>query len=122
LIVEDDAAVRALMGEILGRGGYTVLEARDGDEALAIARLQQGPIDLVVTDIVMPGLGGRALAARMTADRPLVRVLYTSGYATDAALRDDNGASLPFLAKPFLPLELIRKVRETLDAPARRCE
>jgi two-component system cell cycle sensor histidine kinase/response regulator CckA len=116
LIVEDDGAVRALMRQILGRAGYTVLEARDGDEALTVARVQQSRIDLVVTDIVMPGLGGRALAARLTADRPLLRVLYTSGYATDAMLRDDDGSSLPFLAKPFLPLELVRKVRETLDA------
>jgi PAS domain S-box-containing protein len=116
LIVEDDGAVRALMRQILGRAGYTVLEARDGDEALTVARVQQSRIDLVVTDIVMPGLGGRALATRLTADRPRLRVLYTSGYATDGMRRDDDGICLPFLAKPFLPLELVRKVRETLDA------
>jgi PAS domain S-box-containing protein len=120
LIVEDDAAVRALMRQILGRAGYTVLEARDGDEALTVARLHHGQIDLVVTDMVMPGLGGRALAARLTADRPAARVLYTSGYATDAVLRDDTGHGLPFLAKPFLPLELVAKVRETLDSRSQR--
>ena len=120
LIVEDDGAVRALMWQVLRRAGYTVLVARDGDEALTVARRHQGPIDLVVTDMVMPGLGGRALAARLTADRPGVRVLYTSGYATDASLRDDSGGGLPFLAKPFLPLELVAKVRETLDARSQR--
>jgi two-component system cell cycle sensor histidine kinase/response regulator CckA len=118
LVVEDDAAVRALMRQILGRAGYAVLAARDGDEALTVARVHPGPLALVITDMVMPGLGGRALAAQLATDRPSVRVLYTSGYATDAALRDDNGLSLPFLAKPFLPLELVRKVRETLDASA----
>ena len=112
LIVEDDGAVRALMRQILARKGYTVLEGRDGDEAVTVARLHQGPIDLVLTDMVMPGLGGRALAARIAADRGSIRVLYTSGYATDATLRHDGGASLPFLAKPFLPLELVRRVRE----------
>src|SRR3954464_14939335 len=116
LVVEDDGAVRALMRQILGRAGYTVLDARDGGEALTAARVQQSRIDLVVTDIVMPGLGGRALAARLTADCPLLRVLYTSGYATDGMLRDHDGTSLPFLAKPFLPLDLVRRVRETLDA------
>ena len=121
LIVEDDGAVRALMRQVLERAGYTVLEARDGDEALTIARVQQSVIDLVVTDIVMPGIGGRALATRLTADRPSLRVLYTSGYATDAMLRDGQGSILPFLAKPFLPLELVRKVRETLDAPDPPC-
>ena len=114
LIVEDDDAVRPLMRQILGRAGYTVLEARDGDEALTVARRHQGPIDLVVTDVVMPGLGGRALAARLTADRPSVRVLYTSGYAIDP-VRDDAGNGLLFLAKPFLPQELVAKVREILD-------
>ena len=115
LIVEDDGAVRALMRQVLGRAGYVVLEARDGDEALTIARMHQGAIDLVVTDMVMPGLGGRALANRFSADRPAVRVLFTSGYATDAALRDGAGDPVPFLAKPFPPLELVAKVRETLD-------
>jgi PAS domain S-box-containing protein len=121
LVVEDDGAVRALMRQILARAGYTVLEARDGEEALTVARAPQRPIDLVVTDMVMPGLGGRALAARLTADLPRLRVLYTSGYATDAMLRNDDGTSRPFLAKPFLPLELVRKVRETLDAAAPPC-
>jgi len=121
LIVEDDDAVRALMRQILGRAGYTVVEARDGDEALTVARAQQDTLALVVTDIVLPGLGGRALAARLIADRPRLRVLYTSGYATDAMLRDDDGTSLPFLAKPFLPLELVRRVRETLDAAGPSC-
>jgi len=94
---------------------YTVLEARDGDEALAVARRHSGVIALVITDIVMPGLGGWALTARLAAERPAIRVMYTTGYARHAAVRDDEGRSVPFLAKPCVPRDLIRKVRDTLD-------
>jgi two-component system cell cycle sensor histidine kinase/response regulator CckA len=115
LITEDDGAVRRLAADVLRKWGYTVLVARDGEEALAAARAYAGPIHLLITDIVMPGLGGRPLAGKLTMDRPGVRVLYTSGYGGDVTLRTGTATAPPFLAKPFLPLELIRTVREVLD-------
>jgi PAS domain S-box-containing protein len=120
LFAEDDGAVRRLAGEVLRRWGYTVLEARDGEEALAIARSHPGVIHLLITDIVMPGLGGRALADKLTENHPAVRVLYTSGYAPDLMLGDIIDSGLPFLPKPFLPLDLIRRLRDVLDAAATR--
>lgn len=117
LLVEDDAAVRRLAREVLTRYGYTILEARDGEEALAIAEHHQSVIDLLITDVIMPGLGGRALAVKLIATRPAIRVLYTSGYAADLMLREELEGDLPFLAKSFLPSDLIRTVRGVLDAP-----
>jgi two-component system cell cycle sensor histidine kinase/response regulator CckA len=102
---------------VLKRWGYTVLDARDGEEALAVARSHDGIIHLLITDAVMPGLGGRALAVKLTEDHPFVRVLYTSGYAMDVMVRAGIRESVPFLPKPFLPLDLVRMVREVLDAP-----
>lgn len=114
LLAEDDGAVRRLARDVLTTYGYTVLAARDGDEALVMAREHPGQIDLLVTDVVMPGLSGRELAAHLLSERPDVRVLYASGYAEDITTRAGLEHGVPFLTKPFLPTELVRKVREVL--------
>jgi two-component system cell cycle sensor histidine kinase/response regulator CckA len=100
----------------LANSGYTVLEARDGDEAMEIARQCPHPIHLLIADVVMPGLSGRDLAQRLTAERPDVRVLYTSGYTENVMIRAGFENGLALLAKPFLPVDLLRKVGEILGA------
>jgi two-component system cell cycle sensor histidine kinase/response regulator CckA len=117
LLVEDEQLVRTLVHKVLGQQGYTVLEAPAGEEALAVAAAYAGEIHLLVTDVVMPGVGGRELAHRLAQDRPRTRVLYLSGYSDDAIGRHgmlDPGTF--FLQKPFTPAVLVRKVREVLDS------
>jgi len=117
LLVEDEAIVRQLVAEILERSGYTVLRAGDGPSALELLRRHRGPVDLLVTDVVMPGMSGREVAQAVTSMRPETQVLYTSGY-TDSAI-DQHGVleeGLAFLQKPFSPNDLARKVRGLLDA------
>jgi two-component system, cell cycle sensor histidine kinase and response regulator CckA len=121
LLAEDDDAVRQFASQTLTRFGYHVLEARNGEEALAIAREYAGAIQLLVTDIVMPGLTGPALAERLKIERPATRVLFTSGYADSAAALQNAELRRSFLPKPFLPAELLKRVREVLDA-ARQSE
>jgi len=116
LIAEDDGAVRRFARDVLAGHGYTVLDARDGDEALAIAQKHSGPIDLLVADVVMPGLSGRDLAARLAADRPDVRVLYMSGYSEKMIIRAGLEHGLTLLPKPFLPADLLQRVGEMLAA------
>ncbi len=117
LLVEDEAAVRSLALRVLSRAGYTVLPATDGEEALELCRAYQGPVDLVLTDVVMPRLGGGELAARLSALRPGVRVLFMSGYAQDALAHRGVAKGAGFLAKPFSPELLRRSVAEALAAP-----
>ncbi|MBM3891534.1 MAG: PAS domain S-box protein, partial [Verrucomicrobia bacterium] len=117
LVAEDEDTVRNLVSEVLRRNGYTVLAARDGSEALALAGRQQGPIHLLLTDMVMPGLGGHELAERLARVRPDTKVLYMSGYTDNDIVR--QGALKPetaFLQKPFAPEVLTRRIRELLDA------
>ncbi|MDG3005472.1 PAS domain S-box protein [Paludisphaera mucosa] len=116
LLAEDEAAVRSLTRYVLAQCGYRVLEASDGDDAVRVAAGYDGPIDLLVTDVVMPGSGGRAVAERMAERRPGIRVLYVSGYTDDAVIRHGvlrEGAD--FLQKPFTPIALAFKVRAVLD-------
>jgi PAS domain S-box-containing protein len=118
LLVEDEDAVRAVARESLRRQGYQVLEASDAETALGVAAGFEGTIGLLLTDVVMPGLSGRALADRLTAQRPATRVLYMSGYTDDAIVQ--HGVlepGLSFLQKPFTPDVLAHKVREVLDRP-----
>ena len=116
LLVEDEAAVRDLARQILELGGYTVLEAGHGDEALLLSE-QQGPIHLLMTDVIMPGMSGPELAERLVKQHPEMKVLYVSGYTDEAIVHHGVlGAGLSFLQKPFTPDSLIRKVRQVLDA------
>jgi CheY-like chemotaxis protein len=120
LVVEDEPALRAVARRVLQRQGYAVLEAADGDAALALVATHQGPLDLLVTDVVMPGLSGRDLADRLTAARPDLRVLFVSGYSGEAlAHHGILDPDLAYLEKPFNPDALAMKVREVLDRPPR---
>jgi len=116
LLAEDETEVRELAREALRRGGYAVLEARDGEEARRLAESYAGPIHLLVTDVVMPNLGGPELASRLLEARPGIKVLYMSGYSEFiSAGHVGLGPFTYFLQKPF-SLELLgRKVREVLD-------
>ncbi len=121
LLTEDEASVRRFMRRVLDEQGYTVLEAANGAEALKVAARHPGPIDLLVTDVIMPELGGAELTQRLKRTHPETRVLYVSGYADDALGQHGvlaEGAS--FLAKPFTSESLVRKVREVLDLAGRR--
>jgi PAS domain S-box-containing protein len=117
LLVEDQDAVRTFARHVLLAAGYTVLEARDGDEAFWVAQQRQGPIHLLVTDVVMPRMSGRQLADLLARDRPETRVLFMSGHADDTIthyrVQETGGA---FLQKPFNPVQFAQKVREVLDA------
>jgi PAS domain S-box-containing protein len=118
LVAEDDETLRRLIYEILQSSGYAVLEAGRGEEALRLAGEHAGPIHLLITDMVMPGMGGREVAGRLAALRPGTRVLFVSGYTDDAIVRHGVLESgLAFLQKPFVPEALLRKVREVLDGP-----
>jgi len=117
LLAEDDEILRPLTKGLLTKLGYTVLDAKSAEQALAVAGARQGPIHLLVADVVMPGASGRELARRLAQSRPETRVLYVSGYTDDAIVHHgmlDPG--LKFLQKPFTPAALARKVREVLDA------
>jgi nitrogen-specific signal transduction histidine kinase/ActR/RegA family two-component response regulator len=119
LLVEDEEVVRNLVREILEGNGYTVLEARNGAEALDLGRRRKGPIHLLVTDVVMPKMSGRELAERLVTIHHETRILYMSGY-TDGAI-GQHGVLDPhtaFLQKPFSFDDLAQKVRKVLDAPA----
>jgi len=116
LVVEDEAMVRDLTLEVLKESGYTVISAERPDDALRICSQNEGPIDLLLTDVVMPGMSGLELAERLKPERPKMKVLYVSGYTADAVAR--RGMSDPktaFLQKPFAPGALVRKVREVLE-------
>jgi two-component system cell cycle sensor histidine kinase/response regulator CckA len=116
LVVDDTDMVRRLTKDVLTRAGYQVLEASGADEALEVARAHSSAIDLLLTDVVMPGRGGVELVARVRAARPQVRVLYISGYTDMGIVRDGLLAdNAPFLQKPFTPEDLLRKVRWVLE-------
>ena len=121
LLVEDAAAVRAVTKQILERQGYAVLEAPDGEAGLRLAQRHRGVIHLLLTDVVMPRVGGRELAEQLARLRPDVKVLYASGYTDDSVVRHgilESGTA--YLQKPFSPESLARKVRDVLDAPPAR--
>ncbi len=116
LVVEDEESVRSLVRGVLQAHGYTVLEARRGDEALQVSDRHKGLIHLLLTDVVMPQMSGRDLAARLVASHSESRVLYMSGYTDRAILHQGVlDAKTHFIGKPFTPDALARKVREVLD-------
>jgi two-component system cell cycle sensor histidine kinase/response regulator CckA len=117
LVVEDDSMIRELVLKALAMGGYNLLEAGNGNEALAICERQKGAIHLLLTDVVMPGMNGRELAERARFFHPEMKVIYMSGYTENAVVH--NGvldAAAPLLQKPFSPMVLLGKVRELLDS------
>jgi signal transduction histidine kinase len=119
LVVEDDPSVRDLACLVLEAQGYEVLPAANGEEALRTAREHRGrPISLVLSDVIMPLMGGKVMAARLKASYPGLKILFTSGYTDDAIVL--HGGIVPgveFLSKPYTPGTLARKVREMLDQP-----
>jgi two-component system, cell cycle sensor histidine kinase and response regulator CckA len=121
LLVDDDAGVRDLLARALKANGYHVLVAPEGLEATSAAVQHAGAIHLLITDLVMPGIGGAELALQLTATRPSLAVLYISGYPDrrESDLDGSAGAGT-YLQKPFTPSQLVRKVRELLDASGPR--
>jgi two-component system cell cycle sensor histidine kinase/response regulator CckA len=120
LLVEDEAAVRSLVRGVLEGGGYKVLVARNGEDALLVSEQHKGPIHLLVTDVVMPEMGGPQLAEHLRPYHRKMKVLYMSGYTDDAIVHHGMpGSSAAFLQKPFTPDALAHKVREVLDSPER---
>ncbi|HLK56107.1 MAG TPA: response regulator [Chthonomonadaceae bacterium] len=121
LIVEDDDALRDLARRILQSAGYTVLMAGNGEEALRRLDQHHGPVHLLLTDVIMPGMSGRDLALRLMDLQPQIKILYTSGYTDDAILQHGVlDETVSFLHKPYTVAELRRKVREMLDTQGGR--
>ncbi|HEX2211418.1 MAG TPA: PAS domain S-box protein, partial [Longimicrobium sp.] len=118
LLVEDEEAVRRFAERVLSRGGYTVLVAEEGAEAMALSRQHPGMIHVLVTDLVMPRMSGNDLARRLMAERPGIRVLFISGYDRDEArTRGPLGPGTDFIQKPFSPERLLECIHQLLEAP-----
>ena len=121
LLVEDEEVLRGLLAKFLRLYGYTVLETSHGGEALLTCEQHQGPIHLMVTDVVMPQMSGRELADRLTPLRPDMKILYISGYTEDALVQHGVAdLSAAFLQKPFKPIDLARRVHAILHPPVGR--
>jgi two-component system cell cycle sensor histidine kinase/response regulator CckA len=118
LLVEDEVSVRLASGQFLTQSGYKVLEASDGENAMRVSREHAGPIHLMITDVVMPGMGGARLAERLAEERPEMAVLFVSGYAENTVLQPE--ATSRFLQKPFSLKVLARAVRQALEASEAR--
>jgi two-component system cell cycle sensor histidine kinase/response regulator CckA len=122
LVVDDEAELLAMVREMLEGAGYRILEAADAEAALRIAASHAEPIDLLLTDVMMPGMSGSALAQQVSRDRPETKILYMSGFtlvpAHQAVSEGDQGleAGSPIIAKPFTIESLTAKVREVLDS------
>jgi CheY-like chemotaxis protein len=114
LVVEDDDGVRELTTGLLATEGYHVLQASNSNDALAIEREHAGPIDLLLTDLVLPGMNGNVLYERMHALRPNMKVIFTSGYTSDVIAKSGLEQHMAYLAKPFDTSSLLAKVRQTL--------
>jgi CheY-like chemotaxis protein len=116
LVVEDDEGVRDVVTASLELHGYDVITAFDGRDALRIAQSAREPIDLVLTDIVMPNISGSEVARQLRLQFPNIKVLFMSGHNEDAVVRDGLlDATLEFIQKPYTPLALAQKVRDVLD-------
>ena len=116
LLVEDSDVVREVIARMLEESGFTVLKASGGEEALALSRRGDVPFDLLLTDIVMPEIGGVELADRVAAERPDARILFMTGYAEEAVLREEVlGRNREYIGKPFSQTEIVEKVQEILS-------
>ena len=116
LVVEDDAQVRAVVLSILRRAGYVLLEANSAAQAFSVVEHHSAEIQLLLTDVVMPGLSGPELARELKSRRPRLKVLCMSGYTEDAVLQHGIlEAEMAFIQKPLTPDVLLRRVREVLD-------
>lgn len=116
LVVDDEPSVLRVASKVLRRDGYEILEALGGEEALRIASEHDGDIDLLLTDVVMPGLGGRELGERFRAQHPSTALLFMSGYTEDEVLLQGiRVAEVNYISKPFTVAGLREKVREVLD-------
>jgi CheY-like chemotaxis protein len=121
LLAEDEPAVCDLVRAILTARGYTVLPARLPQEAERISETHQGKIDLLLTDVIMPGMSGAELSKRIAMRIPGIKVLFMSGYIDDSVMRQGISENeTAFLQKPFTPMSLAKKVREVLDGAAVR--
>jgi CheY-like chemotaxis protein len=119
LLLEDSPEVRVAVRESLKRYGYNVIEAASGHVAIDIATKHRGPIDLLLTDVVMPEMSGRVAAEQLASIRPEMKVLFMSGYTADAVVRHGVlSHGVAYLQKPFSPDALARRVREVLDIEA----
>ena len=116
LLVEDEAGVRSLVSNALGRSGYRVFEASDGEEALRVMRDHAGEIDLLLSDVVMPKMSGRELFAQVSALRPDMKVLFMSGYTDDTIIHHGIDRDFAFIHKPVTPDVLMLKIRAVLEA------
>ena len=117
LLVEDEPSVRRLVSQMLQLTGYTVLEASNGPEALGLMDQVGQPVDLLLTDIVMPSMSGGTLAQHLSRRHPKMRVLFTSGYMDDVVVQEVVAMGAQFLPKPFTLEGLTQKVRQVLDGP-----
>lgn len=117
LLVDDDSMVLRLLSESLRHEGYSVLSASSGKDALALATAHRGSLDLLLTDVSMPHMGGGEVAERLCATLPETRVIFMSGYVENPHLIKIRQSKAKFLAKPFTPATLRRIVRECLDGP-----
>ena len=116
LVAEDEESLRRIAERILQSAGYTTVCASNGPEAIALLSDNHAPVDLLLTDVVMPGMNGHELASRIKATHPDLKVLFTSGYLHDAfPERARLGPEVQFLAKPYSPSSLTAKVRDVLD-------
>jgi CheY-like chemotaxis protein len=114
VVVEDDAVIRALIGDILRKAGFAVLEAQDGTEALAMCRAHPDGIDLVLSDVVMPRMSGDELSERLAAERSRARIVYMSGYPDRSVPGGRNDGTAPVLLKPFTPAQLLDWIRAAM--------
>jgi len=117
LVVDDDVTSRAAMRRVLEHQGYSVIVAEDALDALRMLERTHVPVDLLVTDVQMPGMNGDVLVARVRESWPDLPVVYVSGEPSNARLVQQTGGVVHFLAKPFLPAELLETVREALGLP-----
>jgi len=116
LLVEDEVQVRQLVERVLERQGFAILTAENGSDAVAVSGTHQGPIDLLLTDVVMPNMGGPEAADLIRKQRPTIRVIYMSGYSEEMfRLQSEPGHQAVFLGKPFTPDDLRRIIRDVLS-------